>query len=78
MRRRAPCEVDSSVTKENRTEWIPSNGIRVRVDFASLIMKDGNIKPSTHCMNTSIQHLRMTIQSSIVYTTKVNKVKKKI
>jgi len=40
VRRRdsAPCEVDSSVTNENRTEWIPSNGIRVRVDLASLKM----------------------------------------
>lgn len=32
----APFEVDSSVTKENRTRWQPSRGMRVRVDFASL------------------------------------------
>lgn len=32
----APFEVDSSVTKENRTKWLPSRGMRVRVDFASL------------------------------------------
>lgn len=39
-RDRAPCEVDSSVTNENRTEWIPSNGIRVRVDLASLKLEE--------------------------------------
>lgn len=32
----APFEVDSSVTKENRTRWLPSRGMSVRVDFASL------------------------------------------
>ena len=34
-----PLGTDSSMTKVKRMAWIPSRGIRVRVDFASLVRK---------------------------------------
>jgi len=80
-RGRAPCEVDSSVTNENRTEWIPSNGIRVRVDLASLKKREkthrssGN-KHTIYCANAlwdrSLKNANSVITYSPTYCSKPN------